>query len=348
MMRIYIQSNTDELPREALESIISNLDSLNIDYALPKELSMAYDLEVGSFDINRSDYIFVIGGDRLLLETLLGVRSDKPVVVPLSGKVSRGFFTIYSYEDIPDLLTDIIKGRFSSRVIPRLTAFIDGDETPPAFNDIVILNSKSGKLIRYTLYVNGEYIWRDTSDGIIISTPIGSTGYSLSAGGPIIKDAYVVSIVPINTLIPSHKPIVTSMDSEILVSGLSRGEYVIIIDGQYREAISSDNVRVVKSRTPIRMLDEVYRGGGALDERLSKRISPSLGKDILKGLPPSAKYVYRVLEYEGLLTFKELVARTALPPRTVRHALRILMDRDLVKKMYLDKDARISTYKINR
>ncbi len=345
-MKIVLIFDQGELGDRGLSTVEKILSRFKLNYEIYKFDGELEDI-LASLSLKEDTFLLLVGGDRLLLRTMLSIGDRYISVVPLAGKKSSGFFTVRGIEELHLIIMDLIRGKYRIRRLHRLVAW-DGERAlPPAFNDIVVLNSTPGKLIRYGLYINGDYIWSDTSDGIIVSTPVGSTGYSLSAGGPILKDLDAVSIVPINSLIPSHKPIVTSMESTIQLVDLSPKEYVVVVDGQYRHWIETEKLRISKSRYTIGMI-EFYEGSTDLDTKLSMRIPRKGAKVDLKDLPPSAKFVFRILEYEGGLTLRELMSKTLLPPRTVRHALKILIEHGLVERGVLDKDARISIYRIKR
>lgn len=344
-MNIILIYGRGEITKKDLENFGRTLSRFDVKYLVVEPENNT--LEVLE-EVNRlvgKTYIIIVGSDRLLLKTLINLGDRSISVIPLAGRRSSGFFTIRSINEFNEIVMDLIKGKFNIRRMSRLVAW-DGDTSlPPAFNDIVVLNTTPGKLIRYSLYINSEYMWNDTSDGIIVSTPVGSTGYSLSAGGPIIRDVDAVTIVPINSLFPSHKPIVTSINNSILLVGLSSREYVAVVDGQYRHIVESDRLLITKSKHSVEIID-FYNASTDLDTRLSMRVPRESSKAGLEGLPPSAKFVYRILEYEGGLTLREIISKTLLPPRTVRHALKILVEGGFLKKEYLDRDARISIYKI--
>ncbi|HIE36974.1 TPA: hypothetical protein EYP83_02300 [Candidatus Geothermarchaeota archaeon] len=305
------------------------------------DITMVYPKYRGSID-----YIFVIGGDGDVLRTLVHIDDGKPVATFYI--YSRGFLTRYSLEHLIEVLNSLIKGSYKLDVRNRIYAYNDETKFKPALNDIVILSREPGTLVRYKLVIQGDYIWRDISDGVIISTPTGSTAYSLSAGGPIILRCEAYSIVPINPLDPTHKPIVTELNSKIVLDDIEKGRNIVVIDGCIRESINSSYICIEKYSSPIPFIDivleEVDRD---IDERLRMRGRTVIDRDVAD-LPPSAKLVYKILEYEGSLTFNELYYKTMLPKRTLNHALSILLDRGLIGRRRFLRDMRKSIYYIIR
>ena len=102
---------------------------------------------------------------------------------------------------------------------------------PDALNEVVLITKSPAKMIHFEVYVNGEIVERVRADGLIISTPTGSTAYSLSAGGPILEpavDAFI--IVPICPFKLFSRPIVVDGNSEIKIKILKKS-VLIVIDG---------------------------------------------------------------------------------------------------------------------
>ena len=88
---------------------------------------------------------------------------------------------------------------FETEQVTRLGVKIDGKNVYPVLNDVAVFSSRSAMLMEHTLRVNGDEVWHDSSDGVIISTPIGSSAYSMSAGGPVIfQDSDVFGIISVN------------------------------------------------------------------------------------------------------------------------------------------------------
>jgi len=134
--------------------------------------------------ITMADLVIVLGGDR-------GVRNyfhraldvDTPVL-GISESESNGVLAQIELKDLPSHLNRIKKQDYVIEDVPRIGVKVDGKNTYPVLNDVSVFTSKSATLMEYILRVNDEEVWHDSSDGVIISTPTGSSAYSLSAGGP--------------------------------------------------------------------------------------------------------------------------------------------------------------------
>ncbi|MEM2275863.1 MAG: hypothetical protein QXN75_04555 [Thermoproteota archaeon] len=285
--------------------------------------------------------LLVVGEDRDVLKTMRYLKSRSLPVLGVSKTENNSFLMETTVEKIEDALTILSKGDYAIEYSSRIRAVVDGVETPCALNELAIFPRRSATILEYSLYINGEFIWRDIGDGLIISTPIGSTAYALSTGGPIIHPhAKVMAIVPVNSLNLTRRPLVTPLDSIVEVRDIvSNSACEVIVDGGYRvKATSQVLIRRGEDIGFIRL-----KGGALLAKRLEKKAKMSLD---ISSLPPSAKLILKVLEYEGPLTQKDIVKKTMLPTRTVRHALAILVGNSFVKKKPLIRDSRQDLYYI--
>lgn len=169
----------------------------------------------------QSDLAIVVGGDGSLLSS---ARSMCLTGVPLLG-INRGrlgFLTDISPEEIERKVGPVLAGNYLSeyRFLLDMKVVRDGEAMGYgcALNDVVLHPGQYIRMIEFELYINDEFVYRQRSDGLIISTPTGSTAYSLSVGGPIMHpnlDAIV--LVPLNPHTLSSRPIVVHGASEIKV-----------------------------------------------------------------------------------------------------------------------------------
>ena len=118
------------------------------------------------------------------------------------------------------------------------------------------------KLLDYIIYVNGEHLYTYSSDGIILSTPTGSTGYSMSAGGPIVEPgAELIVITPINPHSLNGKSIIISADDEVIIEiGAGRRKEVekaqVTFDGRESVALQSgDRIKISKSENVVEIIN---------------------------------------------------------------------------------------------
>lgn len=164
------------------------------------------------------DYMISIGGDGTMLDTLTYVRDmETPVLGINSGRL--GFLAGVSMDDAEKALDNLIKGHFQldTRSVIELESneeLFDGVRY--ALNDFVIHKKDSSSMIIIHSYINGEFLNSYWSDGLIISTPTGSTGYSLSCGGPIMyPSSSSFAITPVAPHNLNVRPIIVS-DENVL------------------------------------------------------------------------------------------------------------------------------------
>jgi NAD+ kinase len=329
-MKLGVFTNPQPIYKNESKRIIDILKRQKLDYEFyssPKKV--------------RCDILIVIGGDGTVLKVVRELKKQ----VPILG-VSKGikFLTEIEFENFEEALAKILKREYKIEERMRLTCEIDGLKLPNALNDIVITNSKGGGVTRYSLKIDDKMIWRDIGDGVIISTPTGSTAYSLSAGGPIVtENASTMAIVPICSM-NSNKPLIINDDSRIVLSDIfSSVGNDVVIDGQERFKIKNKTIRIRKMKTPalfIRLSSEYLRIFRKMREKNERVI---LSKDA----PPSAKFIFKLLSYEGSLTQQEIIGETNLPGRTVRHALEYLLKNGIIQKRTTLKDTRQAVYFIN-
>ena len=184
------------------------------------------------------DLVIVVGGDGSLLA---GARALAKYNVPILG-VNRGrlgFLTDIMPEEIESRVGEVLNGEYmkESRFLLDMSVSRHGEVvgTGDALNDVVIHPGKFIRMIELELYIDGHFVTSQRADGMIVSTPTGSTAYALSGGGPIMHpklDAIV--LVPMNPHTLSSRPIVVDGKSEIkLLIGKQNSAYPhVTCDGQ--------------------------------------------------------------------------------------------------------------------
>ncbi len=301
------------------------------------ELIERYGL-VLSDDLGDCDAMIIVGTDRDIL-TILSSHDETPPVITIAPPGYSGYLTSFSWEDVENVLNVIARGEFSVRSIARLRAVVDEQHELLALNEVAVFPHRSATLMEYTLRIDGEFVWRDLADGIIIATPLGSTAYALSAGGPIVLlNAPVFIVVPVNSTELSRRPLVVPQTSEIRIEDVaSRTSVEVVCDGVKRVKVE-ENV-VINVGREVHFV-EIGRSVAALAKKKLRTLQE------LQSLPPSAKFVYRMLEIEGPMTVKDISSKTMLPERTVRYALNLLVEKGLVEKLVDPRDPRRHVYMV--
>lgn len=210
---------------------------------------------------SRCDLVIVVGGDGTLLQA---ARALAPRAVALVGiNLGRlGFLTDISPAELETTLGAILEGEYSEEsrfLLERHIGTAPGaGEATLALNDVVLQRWNTARMIEFETYVDGRFVNAQRSDGLILSTPTGSTAYALSGGGPLLDPGLnAILMVPICPHTLSNRPIVVSGDSqvEIRISPDDRGRVRITCDGRSHSAVGPDeSLFVTKSPHRIRLL----------------------------------------------------------------------------------------------
>jgi len=200
-----------------------------------------------------ADLVVVVGGDGSLLSAARTLAQyDTPVLGVNRGRL--GFLTDIMPDDIATQIPAVLEGDFEreSRFLLGVDVRRDGQVAGhgDALNDIVVNSGTSAQMIEFELYINETFVYRQRADGLIVSTPTGSTAYSLSGGGPIMHPTLdAIVLVPMFPHALSSRPIVVDGNSEIRVDILSRNRIrpPVTCDGQVNvKARPGDSVHIHK------------------------------------------------------------------------------------------------------
>lgn len=171
----------------------------------------------------KADLAIVLGGDGTMLNI---ARTFAPYDVALVGinQGRLGFLTDISLDTMFETITSILEGQFvtEERMLLESEVWSGGNGTQErvfdvlAFNDVVVAKGFQGGLVEIEVQVDGQFIYNQRSDGLIVATPTGSTAYALSSGGPIVHPALtVMALVPVAPHTLSNRPIIISGDSTV-------------------------------------------------------------------------------------------------------------------------------------
>ncbi|MCD8180213.1 MAG: NAD(+)/NADH kinase [Firmicutes bacterium] len=201
-----------------------------------------------------AEYLVVLGGDGTILQRAAECARRKIPILGINlGKI--GFMTEIEIDDMEEALTKFLNGDFKIENRMMIKAEVRKANKVQfsfhALNDVVVSKSLGEKLIRIELSTNGEEVNRYTADGLIIATPTGSTGYSISAGGPVADPCMRLYIAtPICAHMLSVRSAVLSSDKVIKIRLDSEygGEAVVTADGDMQGYIKgSDEVIITES-----------------------------------------------------------------------------------------------------
>ena len=205
------------------------------------------------------DLVVVLGGDG----TMLGIGrqlagSNVPLVGINMGRL--GYMTDIPIQLVQAILPKIIAGDYEADTRTLLDAVVlrDGIEINRALalNDVVVNRSGISGMVELAVHVNGSFMYNQRSDGLIVSTPTGSTAYALSAGGPILHPHVAgILLAPIAPHSLSNRPIVLPQDSVTVIEVVNGLEVIVNFDMQSQTNLQSgDKIEVRQSNKTIALL----------------------------------------------------------------------------------------------
>lgn len=208
----------------------------------------SYEISKYKFE-NHLDLLIVLGGDG----TLLGIARDinGKYDVPILGINigNLGFLSSIEIQDLDEALNKIKNGQYTiqNRILLECKVHNeDEDVNSKALNDVVIARGTLSRMAKFQVYIDKKLYYTFKGDGLIVSTPTGSTAYSFSAGGPFVyPDIEVIILTPICPHTRGMQPIVLKSNSEILIKAENyNGEIYLTFDGQEARKIN-DNTSII-------------------------------------------------------------------------------------------------------
>jgi len=196
----------------------------------------------------KTDFIISIGGDGTILRTCITVPKPEPPILAINMGV-RGFLTEVEPNDAFRATEKCLKGEYEIEKCTKLAVSADEATLPDALNDVVISAGEPSKILYAQIFKNGKPILKCQADGLIVSTQTGSTGYSLSAGGPVLDqevDAFVLT--PICSL-TVFRSLVFPADSEVTIKTSRPKKMLVLIDGNYRQLATAKEPTILVTRS---------------------------------------------------------------------------------------------------
>jgi NAD+ kinase len=200
------------------------------------------------------ELILVYGGDGTILKTFKTWKNI-PILGVNCGRV--GFLSEIKPEELDEALDKIERNDFFIEYYSALAVSADAFSTISAANDVVVTSDKIGQIISLKIQVNDKYLYSVNGDGLVVSTCVGSSAYSLSAGGALIMpnvDAF--SLVPICPFSRRIVPLVISSDVKLTITNLSdyRAGHVVVDGATYYSLGHGESITVQKSTDKIGFL----------------------------------------------------------------------------------------------
>lgn len=217
---------------KALQMIIKTLSQYGVETVLDTEAAQIIG-EEGSKDFFKDvDLVLSLGGDGTMLETVHRMKGNHCIPIAGINIGTLGFLTTCTDEDFPTFAKELVEDTLKSNRLSMLKVTmedVDHDEhTFWSLNEVVLMRGNTGRLVSIEAKVNDEFLAHYKADGLIISTPTGSTAYSLSAGGPIIAPGSGVFVI--NPICPhklSNRALVIPNTSKILLRACAQEDPIM-------------------------------------------------------------------------------------------------------------------------
>jgi NAD+ kinase len=268
---IYGQVFTDAL-ETYLEKLLDALALINADVYIEEDYMKAivashhfetsYKTFASYTDLDSSfDMFFSVGGDGTILRAITYIRDHNiPIIGINTGRL--GFLATVQKDEIAHAVKELAEGKFSVeertlleiKTQPEISGLISINF---ALNEIAVSRKNTTSMITVATYLNGEYLTSYWADGLIVATPTGSTGYSLSCGGPVIaprtNSLVLTPIAPHNL---NNRPLVISDNTEIKLQVSGREEqHLISLDSRIATANNSTEICIKKASFTVKMVE---------------------------------------------------------------------------------------------
>jgi len=220
------------------------------------------------------DLILVFGGDGTMLRVAREVAGSRTPILGINVG-GLGFLTAVSSDQLPNALAGVWSGEFTVETRSLIEAggqIRDRTLRQTALNDFVISRGTVTRLIELEVRVDDAVLTHYRCDGLIVSSPTGSTAYSLAAGGAIVSpNAEVFALTPICPHTLSNRSVIVSLDSVVQVTVLSRKvETILSADGQVQMQLTAgDSIAIRRSQRAVRLLRP---GGSSFFETLRQKL----------------------------------------------------------------------------
>lgn len=259
------QHRANQGVNETLARLIAFLQTLSLEVLVDHETAACFSTGLAVLEREamgkKGDLIIVVGGDGSLLSAArMAIHVNVPVIGINRGRL--GFLTDISPMEMEAQLAEVLAGRYEEEHRFLLhTRIHDGEKTwfeGDALNDVVLGRGSETHLIEFDVVINDQFVSHYRSDGMILSTPTGSTAYCLSAGGPIMHpQLQAIVLVPMFSHSLSSRPLVVDSKAKILLEISQHNESALRIscDGhESHEVRSGQSVSIEKTASELRLL----------------------------------------------------------------------------------------------
>lgn len=210
----------------------------------------------------KTDFIITIGGDGTILRTCVAIPKPEPPILAINMGV-RGFLAEVSPKNVFTAIDRCLKGDFITEKCAKLSITAADKKFPDALNEVLITADEPVKLLYAKVSKDEELVLNCQADGIMIATPTGSTGYSLSAGGPVLDPTVKAFVLTPICSLSVLRSMVFPAESKITVEVIRPKKILAVVDGAYRQFMNFPNayINVTRSKnetTFIRFRENFY------------------------------------------------------------------------------------------
>lgn len=242
------------------DQVVEVLTNLGIICLFPKSTKVSSKLVKKKLSdktiLQRSDLVIAIGGDGTLLSTARNFGYHKIPVLGINlGNL--GFLTDIPPRDLTFVLNEILLGSYVEDKRMFLEAKVDGQKKKyKALNEIVLHSGSIAQLIEYELFIDDEFVYRQKADGLIVSTPTGSTAYSLSGNGPIISpEVKAITLLPMFPHSLNARTLIAGQEKEIKLRVKGKSKAYLSFDSHDNLKVNANqDVYIRKAKTELTLI----------------------------------------------------------------------------------------------
>lgn len=253
--------------------LTDRLTALKQKYQLEKRVAKALKAKGVPLEKMDADIYVAVGGDGTVLMTLM--HTDKPVLAINAGGV--GFLSEVEPKYIQSAVDRILRGDYQVEERVKLACYLGRTRLPDAANEVTLQTAKVAKIIKCRIEVDGEVGDTIRGDGVIVATPTGSTGYSLSAGGPILDPRVRATVItPLAAFRLGSRPFVVPYESKVTITLVGRAsretpeQAKVVVDGQHAWVVGPGQSVTMK---PSERKGRFVRFNGGFYERVRTKLT---------------------------------------------------------------------------
>ena len=253
------------------ESLSHYLESKNLEVFVEDSLRDRVKTKAKTIALKnmRSDFIITIGGDGTILRTCVALPKPEPPILAINMGV-RGFLTEVEPANAFAAVDMCLREDFRIEKCCKLAVSTSEGAVPDALNDVVVSAGEPPKILYTQIFKDDQPVLKCQADGLILGTQTGSTGYSLSAGGPVLDldvDAFVLT--PICSL-TVFRSIVFPADSKVTIKAIRPKGMLVLVDGYHHQLLAAETPTLTVTRS--RNVTSFIRFENTFYDRLRSRL----------------------------------------------------------------------------